>query len=58
MMISEQRKAELVNDFAAYMERYIDKQWIDDEAKVAASETEEELKFLRECVTYTVTCQY
>lgn len=32
-MIDEQRKAELVNDFAAYMERYLDKQWVDDEFK-------------------------
>jgi hypothetical protein len=57
-MISSSRKEELVNSFAYYMERYLDKQWIDDEAKVNSAETEEELKFLRECVTYSVVCQY
>jgi hypothetical protein len=57
-MITEDRKEELVSMFAAYLERYLDKQWIDDDAKQNTAETDEELKFLREQVTYSVVTYY
>ena len=57
-MITEKRKAELVADFAGYMERYLDKQWIDDEARQNSAEDEEELEFLRTQVSYQVVTQY
>lgn len=57
-MISDARKAELARDFSAYMERYLDKQWIDSDAMENTAENEEELDFLRTQVSYSVVSQY
>lgn len=57
-MISDARKAELASNLAAYMERYLDKQWIDSEARESTAEDEEELEFLRTHVSYSVVAHY
>lgn len=56
-MISKERKQELANEFRAYMERYLDKQWIDSDAKDNAAENDEELDFLK-TVQYWITVAY
>jgi hypothetical protein len=56
-MLSEERKAELANEFTSMLERYIGKRWLDSDVKDNIAEDEEERAFLRG-VSYSVTAHY
>ncbi len=56
-MITEDRKIELADAFAAGLERYLDKQWIDSEIAAEVGESDEEKAFLRK-LGYSVVTEY
>lgn len=57
-MLTEERKQELASQYGYYMERYLDKQWIDSQIIDDISENEEELEFLRNHTWYSVVVDY
>lgn len=47
--LTEERKAELRSEFAYLIERYVQKQWIYDEAIDSVCDNEDERSYLRDC---------
>lgn len=57
-MITAERQQEIAEQYAATMERYLEKQWIDSEAADSIAENSEERDFIRLHVGYSVVAQY
>lgn len=56
-MITEERKAQLAQQYASDMERYLDKQWVDSDIANNAADDEEERKFLHS-LSYWIETSY
>lgn len=57
-MITEQRQREIAEQYAATMERYLEKQWVDSDCADSVAENEEERAFIRERVSYSIVPTY
>jgi hypothetical protein len=57
-MITEERKKEMADNFAAQIERYIDKQWIDTTVKEGIGNNKEEEEWLTHSLSLSVITHY